>query len=82
MCPTRCARLRGIRQAGDALDRLPDESTILRFRHCCKRAIWLVTCCLWSIICNALLHGSKQKVFADSGYHGASKREGARGDVR
>lgn len=31
---------------------------------------------------NALLHGDEQEVFADAGYQGAHKREGARSEIR
>src|SRR5215213_1452834 len=34
---------------GDGVSRLPDETTILRFRHLLEARTWPPTCCAWSM---------------------------------
>lgn len=52
----------------DGMTRLPDESTILRFRHLLEAHGLAIN------KAEALQHGEKADVYADAGYQGSQKR--------
>ncbi|SBV50208.1 IS1479 transposase [Xanthomonas bromi] len=49
----------------DCLDEVPDETTVLNFRHVLKR----------HDLARRLLHGKEDTVCSDGGYTGLDKRE-------
>jgi len=90
--------LRDFAGLGGWSERLPDETTILRFRHLLEEhqlapqmlqtvndllhAKGLLLKAGTVVEANALLHGEEVEVFGDAGYQGADKRDDASADVR